>query len=199
MAYNWPGMRKLSWEEVNELARKGELAGRYKLYDNGTEAEIDADYSLEEIVEHHQNGGEFGEERAKVDVTELCGTCGEEVTIKSVGVQICPNCGDVILPCCMCESCTTGCGYMEDPVYLIFRQKRKNAEYWDEIYELTMEYIKKLAAHSMRDVKKEIMDLGSENTCYDIAKDVLEVAVNCIKLRGGIFPCLEEDMKEEFE
>lgn len=194
MAYNWPGMRKLSWDEVNELARRGELIGIYKLYDDGTEAAIEADYTLEEIVEHHQNGGEFGEEYAKVDVTELCGNCGEEVTIKSVGVQICPNCGDVILPCCMCENCIKDCGYMEDPVYLIFRDKKKNAEYWDEMDNLTMEYVKKLATHSMKDVRKEILDAGSDSTCFDIAKEVLQIAVNCIKLRGGIFPCLDEDM-----
>ncbi len=61
--YGWQGMRKMSWQEVNKLARKGELAGRFFLYDDGTEAEISADYQLEDIVAHYQAGGEFGEER----------------------------------------------------------------------------------------------------------------------------------------
>lgn len=66
--YNWQGMRKMNWQEVNELARNRELAGYFLLYDDGTEAEIDADYQFEDIVAHYQAGGEFGEERSRLYV-----------------------------------------------------------------------------------------------------------------------------------
>lgn len=53
-------MKKLSWTEVQELHSKNELAGCYKLYDDGTEVCIDRDYDWEEILGHYENYSEFG-------------------------------------------------------------------------------------------------------------------------------------------
>ncbi len=71
MAYTWNGMRKLSWEEVKELGRKGEFPSNkyYFLYDNGTEVMMDTDTSWVDIIEHYEEnggnvGGQFGAERS---------------------------------------------------------------------------------------------------------------------------------------
>ena len=53
---------KLSWNEVQELHKKGGLVGYYKLYDDNTEAMVESDYDWEEIVSFYDAGGEFGEE-----------------------------------------------------------------------------------------------------------------------------------------
>lgn len=45
MAYTWLGMQKLTWEEVKNLHKKGELSECYKLYDDGTEGQITDDYT----------------------------------------------------------------------------------------------------------------------------------------------------------
>lgn len=69
MAYTWAGMRKLTWKEVKELHKKGKLAGYYKLYEDGSEAVIDSNYDfIDDILDHQENGGEFGEE---IGTTEL--------------------------------------------------------------------------------------------------------------------------------
>ena len=63
MAYEWNGMRKIPWEEVKDILRKnGNLAGYYYLYDDDTEGQIDASDSIVDIMDHHDRGGEFGEE-----------------------------------------------------------------------------------------------------------------------------------------
>lgn len=63
MAYKWLGMKKLSWGEVKKLHKEGKLVGCYKLYENGTESEITSNYDfVDDILEHQENGGEFGEE-----------------------------------------------------------------------------------------------------------------------------------------
>ena len=67
MAYKWLGMKVLSSEEVDELYQKGELNGCYRLYSDGTESEIDG-ISLQEIADHYNNGGEFGEELPTVEL-----------------------------------------------------------------------------------------------------------------------------------
>ena len=46
MAYTWAGMRKLTWQEVKELHKKGKLAGYYKLYEDGSEVVIDSNYDF---------------------------------------------------------------------------------------------------------------------------------------------------------
>lgn len=56
------GMRKMSWEEVEEKGKNKELAGYFYLYDDDTEGEIPQDYTMDEIYRHHNCGGEFGEE-----------------------------------------------------------------------------------------------------------------------------------------
>lgn len=69
MAYTWAGMRKLTWQEVKELHKKGKLVGYYKLYEDGSEAVIDSNYDfIDDILDHQENGGEFGEE---IGTTEL--------------------------------------------------------------------------------------------------------------------------------
>lgn len=65
MAHTWPGMEKLSWVKVIWLDKKGRLSGCFKLYPDGTEAMIEPGYTWKEILEHHRNGGEFGEEVQK--------------------------------------------------------------------------------------------------------------------------------------
>lgn len=43
-------------------------------------------------------------------IYEWCPYCEEEVELKAIfEPQICPNCGEQILPCCMCENCTPIC------------------------------------------------------------------------------------------
>jgi len=62
MGYKWKGMRKMAWEEVQIKAETGEIVGCFYLYEDGTEAEIGADYTLEKLEDHYNCGGEFGEE-----------------------------------------------------------------------------------------------------------------------------------------
>lgn len=62
MAYTWCGMKKMSWRDVLELHDREELVGCFLLYPDGTEAEIEDGYDFEEIIRHHQSGGEFGYE-----------------------------------------------------------------------------------------------------------------------------------------
>lgn len=63
MAYKWLGMKKLTWGEVKKLHKEGKLVGCYKLYEDGTESEIASNYDfIDDILEHQENGGEFGEE-----------------------------------------------------------------------------------------------------------------------------------------
>lgn len=61
MKYKWHGMRVLDSEEVDILYQQGKLDGYYKLFPDGTEAQIDG-ITLQEIADHYNNGGEFGEE-----------------------------------------------------------------------------------------------------------------------------------------
>lgn len=67
MAYKWLGMRVLDSEEVDSLYQHGKLSGCYKLYPDGTEAEV-GEITLDEIAEHYNNGGEFGEELPTVEL-----------------------------------------------------------------------------------------------------------------------------------
>lgn len=63
MEYEWDGMRKIPWSAVIDMHLNHTLAGCFYLYPDGTEAEIQADYKTEDIVKHHENGGEFGLEK----------------------------------------------------------------------------------------------------------------------------------------
>lgn len=81
MAYKWLGMKKISWEEVRELHEKGELAGCYRLYDDDSEGQIETDYSWDDIVAHHECGGEFGYE---LDTVELNLPDGKKITAPTV-------------------------------------------------------------------------------------------------------------------
>lgn len=63
MAYTWEGMEKLTWEEVKQLHYKGELVGCFKLYPDETEGMIESGYDWQDIVNHYDNGGEFGFEK----------------------------------------------------------------------------------------------------------------------------------------
>lgn len=76
MAYKWRGMRKLTYEEVKERFEKGELAGCFKLYDDNTEAAMGPFTDLEDIQQHRDNGGEFGEE---IDSVELSLPDGKKI------------------------------------------------------------------------------------------------------------------------
>lgn len=77
MAYKWLGMRVIPWDEVQELHKEGELAGCYRLYPDNSEGQIDRGYSWDEMVKHHDNGGEFGEE---LDTVELELGDGKKIT-----------------------------------------------------------------------------------------------------------------------
>lgn len=68
MKYKWLGMRVLDSEEVDILYQQGKLDGCYKLFPDGTEAQIDG-ITLQEIADHYNNGGEFGEELPTVELT----------------------------------------------------------------------------------------------------------------------------------
>lgn len=82
MAYTWAGMRKLTWKEVKELHKKGKLAGYYKLYEDGTEAVIDSNYDfIDDVLEHQERGGEFGEE---IDTVDLEMADGKKITAPAV-------------------------------------------------------------------------------------------------------------------
>ena len=78
MAYTWAGMRKLTWQEVKELHKKGKLAGYYKLYEDGSEVVIDSNYDfIDDILDHQEKGGEFGE---KIDTVDLELADGKKIT-----------------------------------------------------------------------------------------------------------------------
>lgn len=65
-------MRKIPWDEVKQILRKrGDLAGYFYLYDDGTEAMIDPDENPVNIIEHHEKGGEFGKEKTDPDARML--------------------------------------------------------------------------------------------------------------------------------
>lgn len=69
MGHGWTAeMRILKWEEVKKMHENGELAGCYKLYHGCTEAEISSDYEWSEIEQHHEKGGQFGEELPMVQL-----------------------------------------------------------------------------------------------------------------------------------
>lgn len=68
MEYKWLGMRVLDSEEVDILYQQGKLDGCYKLFPDGTEAQIDG-ITLQEIADHLSKGGEFGEELPTVELT----------------------------------------------------------------------------------------------------------------------------------
>lgn len=191
MGYNWPGMRKIPWEEVKELIKSNEIVGCFKLYDDKTEGMIEEGYDLDDIINHHENGGEFGEEIADVFTTEWCPYCEEEVEIKSVGPQVCPNCKNIILPCSACDghSCSD-CGYEEEESYKIARDKKTNAEYWDKIESTTEEYIRKVAGFSIISDIKEV----AEKNLLDIAKAVSEATVKELESIGGVYPVVDENM-----
>jgi hypothetical protein len=46
-------------------------------------------------------------------ITEWCSHCEQEVEIPPIGRSNCPNCGESILPCSMCEECVENCPYEE--------------------------------------------------------------------------------------
>ena len=81
MAYKWLGMRIIPWDEVQELHEKGKLAGYYRLYDDDSEGQIESDYSWDDIVKHHEYGGEFGYE---LDTVELNLPDGKKITAPTV-------------------------------------------------------------------------------------------------------------------
>lgn len=68
MAYRWLGMRVLDSDEVDEIYQREGLNGYYKLYPDGTETEIDG-ITLQEIADHYNSGGEFGEVLPTVELT----------------------------------------------------------------------------------------------------------------------------------
>ncbi len=56
-------MRKIPWEEVKQITkREGNLAGYFYLYDDDIESMIREKENRVNIVEHHERGGELGEE-----------------------------------------------------------------------------------------------------------------------------------------
>lgn len=82
MAYTWVRMRKLTWQEVKQLHKKGKLAGYYKLYEDGSEAVIDSNYDfIDDILDHQEKGGEFGEE---IDTVDLELADGKKITAPAV-------------------------------------------------------------------------------------------------------------------
>ena len=64
MAYNWEGIEKIPWVTIQAMARDGKsLCGLFFLYDDNTETMILTNTSWDDIVEHHEKGGEFGKEK----------------------------------------------------------------------------------------------------------------------------------------
>ena len=63
MSYEWDGMKKLSFAEVERLHKIGELCGCMYLFDDNTESYIEETYTWEEIKRHYECGGEFGREK----------------------------------------------------------------------------------------------------------------------------------------
>lgn len=63
MAYEWPEMKVVEWEEVAALHNAGKLAGYFMLYpESNTESQIEEDYDWVGIQRHYENGGMFGRE-----------------------------------------------------------------------------------------------------------------------------------------
>lgn len=189
--YNYPGMAKVSWEEVNRLAREGKLAGYYKLYDDGTEAMIEEDYDIEDIVMHYQAGGEFGDELPVELTHELCPHCDTEVEIKNIGIQKCPKCGELILPCSTCNMDHTNCGncwYKEQDEWKLRKDKKFNARYWDEMENAAGDLIRKIIGMSASEFEASIDLMG------DLEKKVVEMIVSECESAGGEYPVVDEDM-----
>ena len=66
MSYIWKGMKKLAWDEVKQLHKSGKLVGCFRLYNDDTEGMIESDYDfIDDILSHHEKGGEFGMEKSK--------------------------------------------------------------------------------------------------------------------------------------
>ena len=61
--YTWGGMEKISFEEVLKRHHDGSLVGAFMLYPDGSEALIENDYDINDILNHHYMGGEFGDEK----------------------------------------------------------------------------------------------------------------------------------------
>lgn len=180
--YTWPGMKKITWAEVNELAMKGKLVGCYLLYGDNTEGMITIHTNLEEIMKHYNDGGEFGIERAVEKVMELCSFCNEEVEINSIGVQTCPNCRQMILPCCVCEECNPKCIYSEEETYKLFKDEKENFRYWSNLAVITNRYIDEMCGQCINDINREGKAIASAK--------LLNMSVEMIKSVGGIFPTM---------
>jgi|GEM_PF-351431 len=64
--YNWPGMQKLSMEELEQYAKEPEgFIGLYMLYPDCTEAQIIEPMTMDEIKDALSRGIEFGDELPK--------------------------------------------------------------------------------------------------------------------------------------
>lgn len=70
MAYSSKKVKKLNWDEVKVLIKTGSIVGCFKLYGDNTEALIEDDYDLDDLVKHHESGGEFGMERSDDTVSK---------------------------------------------------------------------------------------------------------------------------------
>lgn len=64
-------------------------------------------------------------------VIELCGFCCQEVKIDAVKckLQKCPNCGEPIRACCLCDMDTCDCGKCNDCYQEVLNPKQ-GVEYW---------------------------------------------------------------------
>lgn len=60
--YTWSGMRKLNADEIFWRLDHGRFDGLFLLYDDNTEAVLDGDYDINDVLRHLQLGGEIGEE-----------------------------------------------------------------------------------------------------------------------------------------
>lgn len=178
--YTWPGMKKITWAEVNDLAMKGKLVGYYLLYADNSEGMITIHTSLEEIVKHYHNGGEFGIEKTVEKVAEWCSHCCQEVEINSIGVQVCPNCGEMILPCCMCEDCYGKCIYSDEKEYKLCKDEKENHEYWNNLEVITNRYVEDVCRKCMNDIYTDDERAASSK--------VLEMVIEAVKSVGGVFP-----------
>lgn len=61
----WGGMKAMPIEQAKMLHEQNALAGLFKLYPDGTDAEIDSAYKWAEIEKLYQNGGTVGEEKPR--------------------------------------------------------------------------------------------------------------------------------------